>query len=384
MIDIGIIGLGGAGRAHARRFRRNKSVRRIVGFDIKPVVVDGVEQVSDLETLLAQVDVVSICTPDHLHLQDIIRCMEAGKHVLVEKPMVASHAEALALEQHLRMHPDLIFGVHHQMRHTPAFQKARELIASGALGKVFYLEANYWHDMKARSTMFDNWRMEHGQSLIFGHSCHPLDLLMHLLDGEPISHTTYVSKIGFSEYATPYTSATTTMRFAGDVIAKSHVNSCCEFPQFNNLMVLGDRGTYIDGILYKDGKFKQVSDFFGKGSASLAVNVVDIKIPTRLVSFVFNAYLRTVNALLNAYLGTFNRLAKRLMSHPDFAFRQYPLTVYNHDGACQVMIDNFVAAVEGREPILVGYADAARVIKLCEDAELDGLRNQGEARAADA
>lgn len=382
MIDIGIVGLGGAGRAHARRFRRNASVRRIVGFDIKPVEIEGVELVHDLETLLGQVDAVSICTPDHLHLRDIIRCLDAGKHVLVEKPMVASHAEALDLKGHLLAHPELVFGVHHQMRHTPAFQKARELISSGALGKVFYLEANYWHDMKSRSTRFDNWRMEHGQSLIFGHSCHPLDLLMHLLDGKPDSHSTYLSKVGFDDYATPYTSATTTLRFPRGVIAKSHVNSCCAFPQFNNLMVLGDEGTYIDGILYREGRFTQVSDFFGTGSSTLALNVLDIKIPGRLVSLVFNAYLRTVDGLLRAYLRTFNWLANRLMSRPDFAFRQYPLTVYNHDGACQVMVDNFVAAVGGREEILVGYSDAARVIELCEAVEADGLRNLGAGNAA--
>jgi len=61
------------------------------------------------------------------------------------------------------------------------------------------------------------------------------------------------------------------------------------------------------------------------------------------------------------------------MKHPDFGFRQYPLTVYNHDRACQVIIDNFVAAALGREEILVGYEDAARVIKLCEETEADGL-----------
>lgn len=366
MVNIGIVGLGGAGRAHIQRFRRNKAVGRIVVFDIKrtTVDIDGVEHVDDMSELLQRVDAVSICTPDHVHLDDIVTSLNAGKHVLVEKPMVASHAEAIELGRHLEAHPDLVFGVHHQMRHAPPFQKAAELIADGTMGKVFYLEANYWHDMKARSVKYDNWRMEQGQSLIFGHSCHPLDLLMHLMGSAPVSHTTYVSKIGFDDYSAPYTSATTTLNFPGNVVAKSHVNSCCVFPQFNNLVVLGDRATYIDGILYRDGRFEQVSDFFGDGPPGIALNVVDIKIPRKLVSFAFNAYLRT-----------FNWLATRLMSHPDFGFRQYPLTVYNHDGACQVMIDNFVAAVQGREKILVGYEDAARVIKLCEEAERDGLRN---------
>lgn len=367
-MDVGIIGLGGAGRAHAHRFRRDPAVRAIIGFDIKPIPggIKGVDIVGSLDELLARCDAVSICTPDHLHLEGIVQCLGAGKHVLVEKPMVASHEEALALRVVLDEHPGLVFGVHHQMRYAPPFRKAAELINSGTLGKVYYLEANYWHNMKGRSTRFDNWRMEQGQSLIFGHSCHPLDLLMHLVGSAPESHETYLSKIGYADYAAQYTSATTLMKFPGNVVAKSHVNSCCEYPQYNNLIVLGDKASYVDGILYENGRFTQASDFFGDGSSDVALNVVDIKIPRRLVSLAFNVYLRT-----------FNWLSNRLMSHPDFGFRHYPLTVYNHDGACQSIVDNFVEAVQGKAGILVGYDDATRVIKLCEEAERDGLANMG-------
>lgn len=250
------------------------------------------------------------------------------------------------------------------MRHAPPFEKAAELIRSGVLGKVYYIEANYWHDMAGRSTRFDNWRIEHGQSLIFGHSCHPLDLIMHLMDSEPERHTTYLSKVGFSSYPVPYTSATTIMTFPGDIIGKTHVNSCGIFPQLNDLIILGSEGSYIDGILFRDGRFEQVASFFRKGQSQISLNVVDIRIPKRMVSLAFNAYLRA-----------FNWISSRLMSHPDYGFRRYPMTVYNHDGACQTIIDNFIAAVQGREKILVGYEDGVRVIRLCEETEKDGVKN---------
>ena len=117
-MDIGIIGLGGAGRAHFQRFRRNPAVRRIVGYDIRPEAAAeaGCESAGSLEELLAQVDAVSICTPDHLHLEGIIAALQAGRHVLVEKPMVASHEEAQALGPIVRSFPHLVFAVHHQMR----------------------------------------------------------------------------------------------------------------------------------------------------------------------------------------------------------------------------------------------------------------------------
>ena len=364
MIRIGVIGLGGAGRAHVNRFRRNQAVGEIVGYDIKQPISKVADEilVNSLEELLDRVDAVSICTPDHCHAGEIKRCLESGKHVLVEKPMVASQAEASELEAVIESHRHLVFGVHHQMRQAEPFRKAAQLIQDGTLGKIFYLEANYWHDMRSRSVKYDNWRVETGQSLLFGHACHPFDLMMHLVGQSPVSHSTYLSKNGFPEYAAAYTSSTTVMGFADNIIGKCHVNSCCEFPQFNNLIVMGDKGTYIDGVLCQAGQFSQVSNFFGEGSKKLSLNVVDIKVPPVFVSLTLNVYLKVMNWV-----------SKALMSHPDYGFRQYPFTVYNHDGACQSMIDNFVAAIQGREKILVGFKEAERVIRLCEETERDGL-----------
>ena len=376
-LNIGIIGLGGAGRAHARRFRRLPRIHRIFGYDVRPGAATdaGCEEAGSLDAWLSRVDAVSICTPDHLHLEGIVAALRAGCHVLVEKPMVASHAEALELESVLQAHPHLVFAVHHQMRHAPAFERAAELLASGQLGRPYYIEANYWHDMVQRSTMFDDWRMKHGQSLIFGHACHPLDLIMHLAGSEPVAHSTYLSKVGFDDYTADYTSSTTIMQFPGGLVAKTHVNSCSVYPQYNNLIVLGDKGSYIDGILFRNGKFRQEAGFFRPGQHDVGLNIVSLRMPKWLVSFALNVYLRSISLAWRVWAGVMNLLSNKLMSHPDFGFRHFPMTVYNHDGACQTMIDNFVSAIDGHEPVLVGFADAARVIRLCEATEADGLKN---------
>lgn len=345
-VTIGVIGMGGAGRAHARRFLKNGRVLEVCGYDPKNQQVSGVTSLNDFDTFLNRVDAVSICTPDASHYEYIIRCVKNAKHVLVEKPMVASADQATKLKRTLEENPSVQFAVHHQMRFVPAFRAARQILENNELGKVFYLEANYWHDMRERNTRFDNWRITGGgQSVIFGAACHPLDLVLSLVPSEIASHKTFLSKNAYQDYPAPYTAATTLLRFDNGVTAKVHTNNCVVFPQFNNLVILGDSGTYIDGILFKRGKMVAVA-----GAA-----------PTTMIAKVLN---RSSAA----------NVGMRLLSRGVF-FRQNPNSVYDHEVACQTIVDNFVGSVLGIEKPLVGYDEGCRVIQLCEATEADGLNN---------
>jgi predicted dehydrogenase len=377
-INVGVIGLGGAGRAHVRRLNRNPHVKQVFGYDIRTITdIDDVVVVESAEELFKNVDAVTICTPDQDHLNYIILALKAGKHVLTEKPMTASLAQAKKLKPYLKRYSKLIFGVHHQMRCTPAFLKAKEVIKKGTLGKLFYIEANYWHDMRDRAGQFDNWRQQTGQSLIFAHGCHPLDLLMHLTGETPIKHNTFLSKNSFKEYRAPYTSATTLLQFPGKFTGKVHINSSAIYPQVYDLVILGEKGSYIDGVLYTANKgFRQMAGFFGDNDwLHTEMIITKIGIPRKLLSFLINFYMRTLNALTHLFVRLGSNLSLKIMREADFGFRRWPFTAYNHDFACQYIIDNFVASVLGKEKIIAGYDDATRVIALCEEVEKEGLQS---------
>lgn len=375
-IKVGVIGLGGAGRAHVRRLNKNPYVEKVFGYDIKKIEgVENVEIVKSMDELLRNVDAITVCTPDQIHLENIITSLKAGKHVLSEKPMVASFEETKKLAPYIKKYSNLVFGVHHQMRCTPAFWEARDLIKNGKLGKLFYIEANYWHDMRLRSKMFDNWRQKTGQSLIFAHGCHPADLLMFLVGSKPKTHSTFLSKNSFDEYNALYTSATSILQFPGNLIGKIHVNSSCVYPQVYDLVILGDKGSYIDGILYTGSKgFTQVADFFGRsGWFGTEMIITKIGIPRKLLSFLINFYMRSINFLIRIYFEIGSYLSLKIMKEADFGFRRYPLTAYNHDYSCQYIIDNFINSVRGKEKVIANFDEATRVIKLCEELEKDGL-----------
>ena len=86
------------------------------------------------------VDVVYIGTPHNFHLENIRMCAEHGKHIVCEKPMTISAAEAREVAELSRKHKVFIMEAYWSL-FTPAYQKAKELLASGVIGKYEFLRA---------------------------------------------------------------------------------------------------------------------------------------------------------------------------------------------------------------------------------------------------
>ncbi|WP_152655275.1 Gfo/Idh/MocA family protein [Oceanobacillus sp. CFH 90083] len=101
---------------------------------------------TDYQTLLKEekVDAVSVCLPNYLHAPVSIAALDAGAHVLCEKPMATSAEEAdQMIEAAKRNDRKLMIG--HNQRFVASHQKARELIASGALGKIYSFRTAFGH-----------------------------------------------------------------------------------------------------------------------------------------------------------------------------------------------------------------------------------------------
>lgn len=105
-------------------------------------VYPQVRVVDELEPVLAddEVAAVVVATPAGSHASLARRALEAGKHVLVEKPLALSTVDAVALV-HLAEERGLVLMVGHTFEYVPAVRKMKELIDSGDLGDVLYLHA---------------------------------------------------------------------------------------------------------------------------------------------------------------------------------------------------------------------------------------------------
>ena len=149
---------------------------------------------SDLDSLLAdpQVDAVFISSPNSLHAQQGIRAAQAGKHVLVEKPMTTTLEDAVALVRSCR-EQGVKLGVGFELRHHPGHVFARQQVAQGTLGGITVAQAQWGFGVRGQETPaprtgLRGWWMQPemigGAAALMGTGVHAVDLLRFLLGQE--------------------------------------------------------------------------------------------------------------------------------------------------------------------------------------------------------
>jgi predicted dehydrogenase len=117
---------------------------------------------------LDRIDAVSIVTPNHLHFAPAKAFLEAGIHVICDKPLTTTVEDAIALAQLVRK-TGLVFGVTHNYTGYPIIRQAREMIAAGELGKLRIVQVEYAQDwlttaVEATGQKQAAWRTDPAQS----------------------------------------------------------------------------------------------------------------------------------------------------------------------------------------------------------------------------
>ncbi len=130
-----------------------EAVRRLGNVEAQMVSSRG-----DWERVLPEVDVVHICTPNALHVPMAKKALEAGKHVLCEKPLATSATEAEALVE-LADERGLRHATCQNLRFYPMVQQMRALREAGELGQILVVQGTYSQDWLLYDTDW-NWRID--------------------------------------------------------------------------------------------------------------------------------------------------------------------------------------------------------------------------------
>lgn len=167
-----VIGCGHIGKRHAEMIARNKEAELVALIDVKEKPDLGIDHLSvpffkSIDDFLSsgiETDVVNIASPNGYHAEHALKCIQAGKHVVVEKPMALNKQDAekvIFKALHLHKH---VFAVM-QNRYSPPSVWIKEIVDSNRLGKIFMVQLNCYWNRDSNYYKVDSW---HGKKDLDG------------------------------------------------------------------------------------------------------------------------------------------------------------------------------------------------------------------------
>ena len=254
-IGVGVVGYGYWGPNLVRNFVNTEGAQVIGICDreaekraLAQRAYPGVVITKEFSELLrdSRIDAIAVATPVHTHYELALATLKAGKHVLVEKPLAQTSEQVRRLIEEAERRK-LVLMVDHTFLYTPAVQKIRELIASEALGQIYY-----YNGIRASLGLFQS-----DVNVIWDLAVHDISIIRHILKEEPVA----VSATGASHVVgTPENMAHMTLFFQSSCIAHLSVNW---------LSPVKVRQTFIGGsrkmIVYDDVEATEKIKVYDKG-----------------------------------------------------------------------------------------------------------------------
>ena len=239
-----------------------------------------VKAYDDFDKALANpdVDIVAICTPQHVHAENVVAAARAGKHLVIEKPIANTLAEVKRERDAVRK-AKVRTVVSYVLRWNPLFETIKSLIADGALGNVYAVETDYQHHSGSYYRSYNDTRTSKlGVSAFHVGGIHALDAMRWFAGHKEFEAADPVEVFGYKggwrkgksiEYnhydfhwqkspAGPLEYDDFEMavvKFSNGAIGKTAVHFGSVMPYMFPIQIFGNRGTIKDNRIWSPGKF---------------------------------------------------------------------------------------------------------------------------------
>jgi len=249
-IRLGIIGAGDFATAHLNGINQLDFVEIIA---ISDTVLEKAKEKAekynipnyyrDYKELLSRedIDAVTLPLPDQVHAAITVDALKAGKHVLCEKPMALSREDCKIMVRAAKeTGKQLMVG---QIgRYTPAFVKAKQIVDSGEIGEITFIESEYAHDYSKLGGQ-GGWRVTPERHPILGGGCHAIDLIR-MIAGNPEEVFAYANNKVLVDWPINDTTIAV-MKFPGGAIGKVFNSHGCKRTYTMRTVIQGTKGTLI-------------------------------------------------------------------------------------------------------------------------------------------
>ena len=184
-VRIGIVGSKFAASFHADSYRRNEHAELVA-----VAAIDNLPEFSkqwnipnvyeDFKEMLKRddIDLVSVCAPNFLHHDVVIAAADAGKHIVCEKPLATTAADAEEMVKVCRKNRVKLFYAEDWV-FSPSLRRTEEILAENAIGKIFYVKAKECHN--GTHSPFAKNKKTCGGGCLIHLAIHPVGWILHLL-----------------------------------------------------------------------------------------------------------------------------------------------------------------------------------------------------------
>ena len=189
-LRVGVAGCGYWGSKHVRALRALDSVETVTVIDPSPdrhAALErhfpGLGRAAQLTEALPDIDALVIATPPSTHARLALEAIAAGKHVLVEKPLATTAADARAMVDAAQAQ-GVVLMVGHTFEYHSAVWSLRDMVRKGELGRLYYL-----HTARLNLGLY-----QHDVNVIFDLAPHDISILNYVLGGEPTAVECWASR----------------------------------------------------------------------------------------------------------------------------------------------------------------------------------------------
>lgn len=259
---VGILGYGWAGAAHIDAINATDqgevvavySSRELDDAELSATHGGNIKAYTDLDAMLADdnIDVIDITSYPKQHHDQAIAAANAGKHLIVEKPLAMNWDDCKAIEAAVKAN-NVQACVCFELRHVSQFQTTRKLLDDGLIGEVHYAEFDYYHGIGPWYGQYRwNTTLENGGSSLLSAGCHALDAMMMCMGSDVEEVMTYATTSKneiFQKYEYP-TTTTSIVKFSDGRVGKVASVIDCTQPYYFHTQLCGSEGSILDNKLY--------------------------------------------------------------------------------------------------------------------------------------
>ncbi|MGQ9591743.1 MAG: Gfo/Idh/MocA family protein [Planctomycetota bacterium] len=218
------------------------------------------------------IDIVSVCTPQHVHAENVIAAAEAGKHIAIEKPVATSMEELRRMRDAVRR-AGVKTVVSFVLRWNPLFRTLKRLIADDLIGRPYYVEADYLSYVGSWWSGWEDARtLKQGVSALLVGGCHAADALRWFAARGEFEAANPVEvfavsggyRKGSSREYNPITNSwrddappmeydgleVALVRFEDGALGKVSANNDCVMPYRFPIRIFGDKGSVFDNAFW--------------------------------------------------------------------------------------------------------------------------------------